>query len=550
MEKPKRQAKTKGSSFKQLAMVIRNNDTKREKNELFTEKIRKQMVNVGIYQESVPDCPKGDVSSIYSGSNGDAASTKLSIKTQPNIYTRKGESGRVIMFPGNQKHKFIGQEPNIKAHKFTSNNDNTSKSIKLPFSLKSDKVILPKTEISNEPTEIFVMRKKNEKSPFSKILKQIQEESMNNIKLESQRNEFLEKSSAKPKTFEEMVKLFAKPKKTILTVPSEEPKNNSEKIRLIMNKYSSNETKKKMEIEAPRSIKAKDTNLSLDEIVPNTRKQSFLSQKKPRGEGSANLLKLLTDTSVIVSQKKNQKVANKDSFSLLNQSSQIGDQTQKSFIHSTQNKDIEDQLDHGEIPIDQPVIQFTSIKRKIPGSPKRSPKLGPNSSVKTPKKKTEWKSSQIQEKIKNISSQLKLNTPEAVVVQESPNPKPVTTKRYFMDFMMCYQEEKENPYLKHLMATYTAYLHISLYLTNARRSQIKISLPGPPNPTRLLILLDIDETLVHCDVREKTRSFYKRVHVHLNDSLNRKMLVRYCLIGKSEHKATPRTLPGLDFKAF
>ena len=52
-----------------------------------------------------------------------------------------------------------------------------------------------------------------------------------------------------------------------------------------------------------------------------------------------------------------------------------------------------------------------------------------------------------------------------------------------------------------------------------------VTIPGEEGRQKLTILFDLDETLVHCDIKNVTKSFETRIRIQLTNQYGRKVLV-------------------------
>jgi hypothetical protein len=99
-----------------------------------------------------------------------------------------------------------------------------------------------------------------------------------------------------------------------------------------------------------------------------------------------------------------------------------------------------------------------------------------------------------------------------------------------MDFLKFGNANGQNlgsPYIEHLCTNFRLFKQLGSFIKAGfftKKKTREALVPGPASD-KLLILFDIDETLVHCDIKGITKTFETRTRIPISDFLGRKTLV-------------------------
>ena len=214
---------------------------------------------------------------------------------------------------------------------------------------------------------------------------------------------------------------------------------------------------------------------------------------------------------------------------------------------SRQLKDVEeadlvkDLLDHGEDPIPSPPLN-TQIE--LPNLSQLNqilnrPSINRPSLRKAAKKPLgETKNQSVKSLLSNQSNKKpfdthKKNTLTRMKTQEAEDEPQLM---YFMDFIRfggVHGQHKESKYVEHICTSFTMFKQLGHLIEKGKRNpkpHRPVVVPAAPGCQKILILFDIDETLVHCDIRNVTKTFDTRTRIQISDPYGRKIVVGELLI--------------------
>lgn len=202
---------------------------------------------------------------------------------------------------------------------------------------------------------------------------------------------------------------------------------------------------------------------------------------------------------------------------------------------------IKDILDHGEDPIPNPPLNTeldlhgSSCK---PQYPQRS--VAKKAVLKKPAKKplADMKNHSAKSLLANSSKKKLAGEAQKPATDQFKDQGDTSERRlgYFMDFIRfggANGQHKESKYVEHVCASFTMFKQLGPLMELGKRNpkpHRPVVVPTAPGKKRMLVLFDIDETLVHCDVRNVTKTFDTRTRIQISDQFGRKIVVRSGLI--------------------
>lgn len=192
-------------------------------------------------------------------------------------------------------------------------------------------------------------------------------------------------------------------------------------------------------------------------------------------------------------------------------------------------------LDHGDEPIDLPTGSKSNLlqiedptESKLAGRSLSRKKL-----VRTKEKRSLAESKTKSHKTMSLSNSNDILVEvEKIRIQKKKSLEAIEEKTfmYFMDFIKFggkNGEHKESQYVEHICSSFTMFKQLGPLISSCFHQPRKIRevyVPGDRSD-KLLILFDIDETLVHCDIKGTTKSYETRTRIQISDAIGRKMLV-------------------------
>ena len=199
---------------------------------------------------------------------------------------------------------------------------------------------------------------------------------------------------------------------------------------------------------------------------------------------------------------------------------------------------VEAVLDHGNITIveDSPEIEVDTLPPKGILRPqfefKKNREASPGRKVANINKEVDDIAAQIAlTQIAQASTKI-VHDPKIKALEKKAvmHQKLATDKSYFFGPIKNFDpnSKKTNPYTDHLAIGFRIFQtfkdKIKRSLQNARPNK-QVYFPGSYVPGRLTILFDLDETFVHCDIRNLTKHHDEQVRIQIRDAFGRRMMV-------------------------